>query len=153
MDGQGDLDADGEQRLRDNAKDITRRTVQDQLLKENSGARESTLEAQYNRLRQASHNPQDIETPQDMMIAMLTVKGTRSDHTLRDPLHASPPPRAPDLESLMTSATPETAEAPPPLTAEGCALIVSADAAVTPPPPWLRGRARRGDSGADGGSA
>ena len=29
----GDLDADGEQRLRDNAKDITRRTVQDQLLK------------------------------------------------------------------------------------------------------------------------
>ena len=75
MDGQGDLDAEGEQRLRDKAKDISRLTVQDQLQKEHSGQRESTLEAQYNRLRQASHNPQDIETPQDMMIAMLSVKG------------------------------------------------------------------------------
>jgi len=74
LDGQGDLDAEGEQRLRDTAKSINSRIMQDQLLRDNSGTKEAKLEEQYHRLRLASHNPQDIETPQDMMVAMLSIK-------------------------------------------------------------------------------
>jgi len=74
LDTAGELDAEGEQRLRENARDINKRMLQTHLLTDNSGNREGKLEEQYTRLRLASHNPHDIETPQDMMHAMLSLE-------------------------------------------------------------------------------
>eukprot|EP00326_Haptolina_ericina_P022740 CAMPEP_0181178250 /NCGR_PEP_ID=MMETSP1096-20121128/5622_1 /TAXON_ID=156174 ORGANISM="Chrysochromulina ericina, Strain CCMP281" /NCGR_SAMPLE_ID=MMETSP1096 /ASSEMBLY_ACC=CAM_ASM_000453 /LENGTH=639 /DNA_ID=CAMNT_0023266511 /DNA_START=21 /DNA_END=1940 /DNA_ORIENTATION=+ len=74
LDGMGDLDAKGEADLHEKVAALSKRGVSETLTDQTLSNKVSLLEEQYKRIRLASHDPASIETPQDMMLTMLTME-------------------------------------------------------------------------------
>ena len=74
LDGQGELDAEGEMQLRRDANDAQAARVTSTIAKEAAMQEVSRAEEVYQKLRRATHDPEAISTPQDLLVTMLSME-------------------------------------------------------------------------------
>lgn len=74
LDGAGELDEAGEEALKREALDMQTTMVAATLEKEAATAEEARLDAVFQRIRRATHDPESISTPQNLVIAVLSAK-------------------------------------------------------------------------------
>ena len=79
LDGQGELDADGELMLKQKSNDVQAAHVSIQLERESAQTQVSHIEEVFQRLRRATHDPESISTPQDLIMTMLSAKERGED--------------------------------------------------------------------------
>ena len=72
LDAQGELDEEAEEALRKEASEIQQHVVMATLEKEAATAEERRMAVIFQRLRRATHDPESIATPTDLMISMLS---------------------------------------------------------------------------------
>jgi len=74
LDGQGELDDDGELMLKQKSNDVQAARVATQIEKETAITQVSHAEEVFQRLRRATHDPESIATPAVLVVTMLSSK-------------------------------------------------------------------------------
>ena len=74
LDGQGELDEMGELQLRQKSNDVHAERIAIEIERERAQSSVSKAEEVFQRLRRATHDPESIATPKDLIVTMLSAK-------------------------------------------------------------------------------